>query len=805
MVPKDNEAVPELRMDTYDGIPQVPHLYLGEEHVTFYENDSTSLTSETSENPHVAHDLGILSPITNTFSPYLQGMLCPIMDDQYTSNLLPKITTEIPNISANQNLFSSLPNFGLNDLGNTSGSEYTDTPNEIVADTESLKTLDCSITEVHTTSDMKQSIETLHNNHLDNVKKKYLEFLPLFSRINGQNFKELLVKVSHDCLHQVPLDNFYNLLYNSATTGQLINSPKNVFEIDKSDPNNSRIEGLNFCRLVLETFRLPPVGGVVFATSNQQMPKPVNFHEVCKNFLAMKIILDSVIVNKNTSLASCLISKTSLYKAYCIICKKLIQKYSHDSKSTKRKPSIILNQSQLGKIIKLTFPNLNAQRYGKRGDSRYYYQDLIWNDCVIDEEIKSLLKLSLPDIESNFERLHHQRVNKLPKIKYVSSEKLVAAQDSNANMQILSLKFPNRKPVYSFVYMLSTLPVADCFPRSWVSIPGHIPQQSPWAKATMDKSVEFLKRQNVDIDPLIRNIEGSLFRAESLDNFFEDVLHMIQHLMDVSASEDLYLHLYLVVSTLIFPIVFASEKEVSNRDKCHLRICLSSFVIRLEAISMEQLLFCNLMGFVKIMKNMISYSNLLLLKSQTSFVKNILRAMIGDAQLDFTTSEVLLQDMLTREALRSCNAFSWEFLEKNLRQSTQHQIFIVKNIVNAYLKFVIKASEKGWGILSTMTTEDLENPMYELLYYIFLEFLKVFHEIFFTETSILQLPIKLIDAFLHGITREIHEMSFRHCAKREPELSKEISKAWWAHLNLVYEYMNLLSEITALSVRLDGT
>lgn len=632
---------------------------------------------------------------------------------------------------------------------------------------------------------------------LENAHQKFMEFVPAFAKINGNNFKELLVGVLRECLHQFSVEDFYNLLCTSEISDNMLSSPIEDLKINKSEFANSRLEGLQLCHLILKTFRQPGADEKLHLTPNL-LHISVNFHDICKNFLAIKIMFDCILLVDDSSISACCLPRTSVYKAYFIICKRLIQKHPNNASNLSNG---MLNQSQLGKIIKLNFPQLNATRFGKRGESTFHYRGVVWNNAVIDEDTKRVIGLTLPDIDSYFERLQEKRLQKINRSETEPSnsglEMLTPVSESN--LQILRPQLFNKKPIHSFVHFLNTLPVADCFPRSWKKIPGEIPQQSEWAKETMKKSVTVLKCYNIDVEPLLCEIDMTVFCAESLDRFFEGVLLIIRFMMEVSASDQLYLHLYLVVSTLIFPIAFSSKKEVSNRDKAQLRRSLKNFVTRLESGFLDLPLFNNLMAFASLMKKMISFNDLLLSQYRTTSTKSITIAMVGDAQLDLSTDQESLKDLVIKEALKACNAFNWEFLDEPLRKNSNHHIMIVQNMANMYFKLSITGADAVLHISESMSEQELQDSTYDLLYYILEAMQKILHEVFLSESSMLQLPIKLIDSFMSSITSEFQNLSFRQFSNREPELSKEIFRAWWVHLNLVHEYFDILSEITAIS------
>lgn len=81
---------------------------------------------------------------------------------------------------------------------------------------------------------------------------KFMKHISLFTIINGHNFKELLVKILRECLHQISLDDVYNLLYNYETPNQVINSLCGGLKTDNYANVESKLEGLNSFHLALE-------------------------------------------------------------------------------------------------------------------------------------------------------------------------------------------------------------------------------------------------------------------------------------------------------------------------------------------------------------------------------------------------------------------------------------------------------------------------------------------------------------------------------------------------------------------------
>lgn len=119
----------------------------------------------------------------------------------------------------------------------------------------------------------------------------------------------------------------------------------------------------------------------------------INYHELLRTFLAIKILYDILIqlqLSDEDDPQHYTIPRLSIYKTYYIICQKLIASYPSASNTRNEQQKLILGQSKLGKLIKLVYPNLLIKRLGSRGESKYNYLGVMWNENIVQHEIKQL-------------------------------------------------------------------------------------------------------------------------------------------------------------------------------------------------------------------------------------------------------------------------------------------------------------------------------------------------------------------------------------------------------------------------------
>lgn len=792
------ESLTEFRVDTCDGFSQQPQPFSIDEQASLYEKTNPTLF-DASARLNTEFNFEALKRVSDVSSLFPQDIVCPRIDDENPS------TTNIQNTSTKENLDPLLSSATLN---RSEMAEYPFSSRQLQEHNDSIKSLDGLISDDKgpVSARLMHSKENLEHTtyHLNNPKRKYMELLPLFSRMHGHNFKELLLRVLRECLDQFPLDDFYNLLYSSALSLEVIDSSTKILEKINSKMKKLRLEGLEYCHLVLETFRRPHMDSLVSANAKPSI-KPLNFQQVCKQFLAIKILLDLVKVKENTSIPGCRILRTSIYKAYVILCKKLIEKQYRSSNGPEKNTDIILNQSQLGKLFRLTFPNVSARRFGRKGDTKYYYKDLFWNDQVVGKYIKALLHFSLSDIDSKFKLSQENRfkAHGPSRSQHSSSGHKNVTSFPTPAQQIRKIEPTEIKPLHSFVCLSTTFPVLDCFPRSWKIIPGETPKQSQWAREIIERSANFLENHGIEVNPLVLKIRMAEFSAPSAVGFLEDVLLKIRNLKRVSASDEMYLHFYLIVSTSILPIAFASDIEILTTDKPQLRTSLSDFVTKLESSFMDIPLLENLMSFANVIKKMISFNTLILSSYEASSIKEILGTMIDETPPISSSGKILIENLIIRQSTIVSHAFNSTLTAKNSNNSSVSPSVVAQNLTRAFTKLFLSAAKLVSLIGESQNVEEHSGrATYDLLFHLLKCSMEVFHESFLADTEVIHLPIKLIESFLVSMNSEFQNSSFQNFAKRDNGLSKEVFRTWWVHSNAFQQYIGIIAEISALSFRL---
>lgn len=232
----------------------------------------------------------------------------------------------------------------------------------------------------------------------------------LLEVVDQQSVNNYLLFVLYKLKYPIPLDDFYNALYNEQDTILLNFNTK----IDKTFINSNYLQHyLDIIGQILDLFK-DPDRITKYVQNHPQLSLPrhaenhaqsaadalkslilsnINYHELLRTFLAIKILQDMLIElpkNSDRDTSSFNIPRLSLYKTYYIICQTLLLKYPSSLTSNNDHHKLILGQSKLGKLIKLVYPHLVIKRLGSRGESKYNYLGVVWNENIINDEVKKL-------------------------------------------------------------------------------------------------------------------------------------------------------------------------------------------------------------------------------------------------------------------------------------------------------------------------------------------------------------------------------------------------------------------------------
>ncbi|GEQ72720.1 hypothetical protein JCM33374_g6408 [Metschnikowia sp. JCM 33374] len=640
-----------------------------------------------------------------------------------------------------------------------------------------------------------------------NATDLFERLVPLLAKVHKNNFETFLVQVLKEC-PDAPIHDVYNLLYNddSPVSAASQASSKNKTSINLM----VRQRGLEVCHLVVEAFKNFENFAVRFNLGEVKAPhiSSVNFHELLRNILAIKIIFDLLEVAENNSSTDTCLSRISIYKAYYIICQQLIAKYPTSSNSLSLQQNIILGQSKLGKLTKLIFPHLVTKRLGKRGQSKAHYMGLKWNEANITKEILDLLELELPEIQDKFcdsrkTLLQNTSQCHFPEIKH---GQVTGKSNEKTNPSSQNTGFIYQKPLLSFVDLSCKYPSSDCAPRIWKISPNTIPSQSKWAKDAMHRSVEILKAYGVDLDPLIRNFNAGIYSDDDPHCISKTVTQAVEKLTSDSSCGEISMHLYLAISLLIFPVILASDLEVAYTRKrqlqASLRSCITNCGLHLAHSASGSKM--RLRNFTSILKRMIILSEMGSATVRSSTPERVFEEIFNDirglvaCKMDPFSDLSPLEELCLRTTMLSFNAYNFDILGENEQRREEDTIDAILSVTRTFANAVRKTAEDMKSMPLYAKKEALNDVTPDVPHQIFKIGVNIFHEVCLKDPSTLKLPFPIMNYSVIHILKEMQKSSFHELRKRDSGLSQDLFKSWWMFSTMFEEYLGIMSEILAL-------
>ncbi|GEQ70923.1 hypothetical protein JCM33374_g4604 [Metschnikowia sp. JCM 33374] len=529
-----------------------------------------------------------------------------------------------------------------------------------------------------------------------------------------------------------------------------------------------------------------------------------NFHELSRNCLAMKILYECV---KKVDDKSKILPRESFYKIYYILCQKLFERYPEISRSTCLPQSHILGQSKIGILTKLVHPDLVSKRIGKRGQSKASYIGLTLNYCVVNDEVKGLLHLDLPEIRAYFSKLN-EPIQDPKRRRRSNREEVIKPKDLTGQFTSMPLLKPT-KPLYSFVDLSCKYPGCDCSPRDWNISPNLVPKQSDWAQNRTNNSLQVLEGHGVNMNPLIDHISKGLFFVNEHSGISATIMHSINQLLDGSSSKETFLHFYIVVILVVFPAIIASDHEVSSSSKIRLRASVKDCVMKLEG-KVENSSCVDKIGlktFTGLLTKMIHINEMTSASIELCHSVGVLKEMAGDVSSLIGTvpgysESSVFEQISMNQFIKSLKAYEYELPDTSNSESKGLSLATIHNIGNCYME------------ASRMITREMQQiPICpdggklasDIPFQVFRISAKILHTVSLLSADVLQLPIRIITIIMTHHPHVLQNTSFERFSKCDPDLSKETFKSWWVYSSMFQEYMSVMSEVVALSQKLAQT
>ncbi|GEQ67641.1 hypothetical protein JCM33374_g1306 [Metschnikowia sp. JCM 33374] len=127
------------------------------------------------------------------------------------------------------------------------------------------------------------------------AKDAFFKIGPSLSKVNANNLSGFLVDFMRTYHQDIPLNKLFHLLFlgNYADPESVLTTASTG--TGSSDLTESKLIAIQICRFILKKLQAPPNSKKSGAASDQSsVSPPINFHELARSFLAIKIIFSSV-------------------------------------------------------------------------------------------------------------------------------------------------------------------------------------------------------------------------------------------------------------------------------------------------------------------------------------------------------------------------------------------------------------------------------------------------------------------------------------------------------------------------------
>ncbi|GEQ67607.1 hypothetical protein JCM33374_g1272 [Metschnikowia sp. JCM 33374] len=640
------------------------------------------------------------------------------------------------------------------------------------------------------------------------AKQEFQKFASSLRKVNGNNFCRFLADIMRSYHHHIPLESLFNLLYHDEILDQEHILQANLFEGEISAPAEARLRSLEICRLILENFHAPrPAPDLAPGSVTDSLESHVNYHELLRSFLTIKIIFSSVKQIEKSSRSVSMIPRLSLYKVYYIICQMLRQKYKTSSNLAGQ--TLVVCQSKFGRLTNLVFPESIIKRIGKRGSSKYHYIGFAWDRTSVGDDILELTNLDMPELKKYFRMLPTASIEK-----YNPSETKIIRAPHYANIQH-SVAEPSiiNTPLHSFVDISFTYPKSDCSPRVWDTTPNTVPKMSSWAQENMERSAKVLKGYSIELDHLIYYFQTGNFSQENNETLSKTVLQAIILLQCQSAPKHAYLSLYLVSLLMIFPVALSSDSEVDWSKKAQFRTSLKTCLGKLETETTKFTNFdhASLKMFIGVSRKMLYLNEMTSCKVKAPHTEEIINQMSAHLRTATAIKKESFNDVSPLESIyirsitMSMNAYGFIHTDgEGLPVNDMHVANSISNIAKEFKNTLLK-SRKDISLMSKYARRQGSKKVNQDIPYQLLKIgLKNFHEITLAKPLVLKLPMAMITFMTQYHFNWIQSASLHDFSVRSTEFAKEFFKCSWIFSSMYQEYVRILSEVVALSGMLSG-
>lgn len=682
------------------------------------------------------------------------------------------------------------------------------------------------------------------------INPLFNDFLQSLVNVDGSNINNYLLQILEKLGSPLPIDDFYNFLYNNDKQA----SPTPVIPTHKIDKTmvNFSIQSSAFSLLdqLLNIFKIPNLLIEYFPNIANRENKlfGINYHELLRTFLAIKILYDVLIqLPSNNDPQNYTIPRLSIYKTYYIICQKLIRQYPSPTNTSSEQQKLILGQSKLGKLLKLVYPDLLIKRLGSRGDSKYNYLGVIWNQNIIDDEIKKLCDenelvhlhriFDTKDKNLSFPRRRNHSTNSYTSI---PGHKIKLKTRSKSEPQI-QLTRPHTEPYsneniiapsFSFIKPHLKFPESDNFTILEEK------DKDNWFITIKHRAYEWLKRCNLSfsipeaIQLVFLNNDNLVEKHLLCNGLINKIVKPLSSDLAYVENADLYLYLIAILELLPYLLFLKSYPQVNYLKNLRLNLLylIDNFNDELATINTNNhFKIEHLRRFLILMKKLININDLLI-----TFIKLVNKddssnssVMVLDIENYLNLSDESPSDIGIDEDSESRLSFKNDILSKDLIYALnaynldptldQHSRSVLStdfiwdevNLIGNFFRIDLlnflndqDLGEKYELVTSTEPNDETDSILSKKEGIKLASLLTLIHDKLLTKHFKAKYPILVYTNILSLILNDSLKYIFIKYQKQQNNQHKDENQNsfgnWWVFNSFVQEYSSLMGEIVGL-------
>ncbi|GEQ71363.1 hypothetical protein JCM33374_g5046 [Metschnikowia sp. JCM 33374] len=287
-------------------------------------------------------------------------------------------------------------------------------------------------------------------------------------------------------------------------------------------------------------------------------------------------------------------------------------------------------------------------------------------------------------------------------------------------------------------------------------------------------------------------------------------INAIKALIAASSSVQTYMHLYLIILLLLFPVIIASDQEVTSSLKAQLRTSMRNCTAKVgsEIAQLVSLDTFKLKTFTGILEKMIRLNEMTNTKvkscSPGSVAEQIAKdlAGAGGAKNDPVTSLSIVEESCFRVVSLYFNAYEFDINEGTTRESKLENNIAINYVTQALSEAAMLTAEMIQRISMSAKNDGLKDVAPDVPYQIFVLAVGILHEFTLTNAVIARLPSLMLNCMIAQSVGELQHIIFSAFRNRESELAKETFKTWWVFSMMFHEYKCILREVVALNQQL---